>query len=127
MQVATEERDGSIVVTLQAPRLDHAISTEFRETVLQIQDKDKHLVIDLGHVEFMDSSGLGALVGIRKRLGWSAKIVLANVRGPVYRVFTLAKMTSVFNFYTSVEAALSRTAGEQEAWDRRSPPNAIAS
>ncbi|MEL6765751.1 MAG: STAS domain-containing protein [Pseudomonadota bacterium] len=126
MHVATEEKNGSIVVTLKAPRLDHAVSSAFKDYVLNLEAKGKALVLDLSHVEFMDSSGLGALVGVRKRLGWSAKIVLAGVRSPVYRVFELAKMTGVFTFYTSVGAALSRTAGEHRAWDRRPAQRAMA-
>ncbi|MEL6481911.1 MAG: STAS domain-containing protein [Pseudomonadota bacterium] len=124
MQLETEERNGSVIVTLKAPRLDHDISADFKNYVLGLDTKGRALVMDLSQVEFMDSSGLGALVGIRKRLGWSAKIVLASVRSPVFRVFELAKMTSVFTFYTSVEAALGRTAGEGDAWEGRTAQRA---
>ncbi|MEM7496747.1 MAG: STAS domain-containing protein [Pseudomonadota bacterium] len=118
MHVATEEKSGNLVVTLKDPRLDHAVSSAFRDYLLGLETEGRPLVLDLCHVEFMDSSGLGALVGVRKRLGWSAKIVLASVRSPVYRVFELAKMTGVFTFYTSVDAAISRTSGEDDAWGK---------
>ncbi|MDT8345181.1 MAG: STAS domain-containing protein [Thermohalobaculum sp.] len=107
MEIREERRGTSLVMTLAETRLDHVIATDFREHVLRraAAEGAVEVVIDLATVQFMDSSGLGALVGIRKRLGWGTRIVLAGLRSPVHRVFQLARMTEVFTFHTSAEAA----------------------
>ncbi|MEM6488775.1 MAG: STAS domain-containing protein [Pseudomonadota bacterium] len=107
MKIDVSETGGCVIVRLGERRLDHEISAKFRDTVLERARSLQHvLVLDLSAVEFIDSSGLGAIIGLRKRLGWSIRIVLAGLRSPVYRVFELATVTSIFTFYTSVEAAL---------------------
>jgi anti-sigma B factor antagonist len=114
MQIESSERGGCLVVSLREPRFDHLIATAFRDEVLRLAGTGgRPVVLDLAEVQFMDSSGLGALVGLRKRLGWGVRIVLAGLRSPVYRVFEIARMTEVFTFYTSAEAAtaMGGTAG----------------
>lgn len=106
MQISERRLGETLVIRLEEARLDHLIAVDFREEVLaRAGAATGEIVLDLGAVQFMDSSGLGAVVGIRKRLGWSMRIVLAGVRSPVYRVFALARMTEVFTFHTSAEAA----------------------
>jgi anti-sigma B factor antagonist len=105
----SERRAGdALVITLNEARLDHLIAADFRSEVLaRCAGGAGSLVLDLSPVQFMDSSGLGAIVGIRKQLGWGVRIVLAGLRSPVFRVFELARMTEVFTFYTSAEAAIA--------------------
>lgn len=106
MEISERRQGDSLVITLAETRLDHMIAAEFRDHVLRrAAGGAEQLVLDLSAVQFMDSSGLGAIVGIRKRLGWGVRIVLAGLRSPVYRVFQLARMTEVFTFYTSADAA----------------------
>ena len=61
-----------------------------------------HLVVDLRGVGFLDSTGLGVLVGALKRLhkrGGSLKIV--TDRGRVRRLFEITKLTTAFKPYSS--------------------------
>ncbi|MEM8598130.1 MAG: STAS domain-containing protein [Pseudomonadota bacterium] len=126
MNLEVIEREGGVIVKLHDQRLDHRIATKFRDRVIAAALPNRPMVLDLELVEFMDSSGLGAVVGIRKRLGWSVRIVLAGVRSPVFRVFELAKMTGVFTFYTSVASALSHNGNDLDDWDDPSKGKATA-
>lgn len=68
-----------------------------------------HLVIDLRSVSFLDSSGLGVLVGALKRLrrcGGSLTIVTDRF-GPVWRLFELTNLTRAFDLHTSVLDAVA--------------------
>ena len=50
------------------------------------------LVLDLSGVDFVDSSGLGAIVACLKRLGPRGDLAIAGARGAVSRLFTLTRM-----------------------------------
>ncbi|MEO0750522.1 MAG: STAS domain-containing protein, partial [Pseudomonadota bacterium] len=63
------------------------------------------VVLDLGHVRFVDSSGLGAIVSSMKHLGQGRKMDLAALNPDVDKVFRLTRMDTVFDIYTNLEAA----------------------
>jgi anti-sigma B factor antagonist len=62
--VATRPVPGCTVVEMRG-ELDMATSAQLLESLQRLVDAgDRHLVVDLAEVSFMDSSGLGALVTI---------------------------------------------------------------
>lgn len=67
-----------------------------------------HLIADLGQVDFLDSTGLGALVGGLKRLreaGGSLALVISAPR--ILRIFQITGLTKVLAAQRSVEEAIS--------------------
>lgn len=65
-------------------------------------------VIDLAQVDFMDSSGLVALVTVFSCARKSAcRLVLCNVQAPVRLVLELTQLDSVFEIFESYEAVLT--------------------
>jgi anti-sigma B factor antagonist len=70
------------------------------------------LIVDLTHVEFLDSTGLGVLVGALRRLrgvGGTFSIVCDQER--LLKIFRITALDSVLTIYDSVEAA-SAAAGQ---------------
>ncbi len=64
------------------------------------------IVVDLENVEFLDSSGLGALVGIARRKKTSnAVIKLARMNERVKKVFEITQAYTLFDIYDDVSAA----------------------
>lgn len=108
MQFTTEHRHGYTVVGLTG-RLDLAEAPEVRETVAEvIAGGARRVVLDLGGVRFMDSSGLGALIGCLKfarRAGGDLRI--ARVAPRVQLVLELTSMHRVLPLYESPEEAFS--------------------
>lgn len=102
-------------VTLIAPtarRLDATVAPAFRQEVVQLVEAgDTRLVLDLGGVEFLDSSGLGAMVSILKALGQRGTVLVCNVKGSVQALFQLTRMDKVFTILPSRAEALARLAG----------------
>ncbi|RJE78720.1 STAS domain-containing protein [Paracoccus sp. JM45] len=88
-------------------RLTAANATSFKDEVWQLIDKGEYrLVIDLTGVAFVDSSAIGALVGILKRLGNRGEIVVCGLSGSVDKMFRITRMDRVFPTYpNSAEAA----------------------
>ena len=65
-------------------------------------------VIDLAQVDFMDSSGLVALVtGIKAARQSGCRLVLCNVQAPVRLVFELTQLDSVFEIFENYDAVLT--------------------
>ena len=109
----TEEAQGDILILrVGEPRLDAARAPAFREELLrQIDAGHSRIVLDLTATEFMDSSGLGALVSAVKRLGSRGTLAIAGSQGAVTRLFTLTRMDRVFALHPSVDAAIQKMAG----------------
>ena len=65
-----------------------------------------HLVVDLTSVEFMDSTGLGVLIGALKRCKESGgSLALVAPREPVMKVLAITGLDKVFPVHDSVEDA----------------------
>jgi anti-sigma B factor antagonist len=71
-------------------------------------EKPAVLLVDMAHVEFMDSSGLAALVGALKwcRLNGS-ELRLAGLTQRVRSIFEICRLDSAFQIYNSEAEALS--------------------
>jgi anti-sigma B factor antagonist len=68
----------------------------------------KDIVVNLGLVEFLDSSGLGVLIGALKRCKEAGgTLALAAPRRPVQKVLTITGLDKVFPIHDSVEEATS--------------------
>jgi anti-sigma B factor antagonist len=102
--VISEERPApEVAVIAIAGQVDLYSAPELKRAVTRaIEDGAKQLVIDLTQTGFMDSSGLGVLVGAMKRLrqGGGSVDVVAPDDG-IKRLFDLAGLTSVFPIYDS--------------------------
>lgn len=90
---------GGEVDVYTAPRL--------RERLVEMIDGGaRDVVVDLGRVEFLDSTGLGVLVGALKRLraaGGTFSLVCA--KEPLLKVFRITALDQVFPLHDTVEAA----------------------
>ncbi|MEM1298032.1 MAG: STAS domain-containing protein [Pseudomonadota bacterium] len=61
-----------------------------------IESGATELLVDVSEVTFVDSSGIGALVGLRKKVGEHGSVVLLNPQPFVRKVLSLTKMTHLF-------------------------------
>lgn len=108
MQLEHHSVDDLVVVTLQESRLDAAVADQFKTTMLAfVEAGQNRLVLDLSHVDFIDSSGLGAVVSILKSVGGRGTLRLCGLRDSVYSIFKLTRMTQVFSIHPSAEEAIA--------------------
>jgi anti-sigma B factor antagonist len=84
-----------------APRL--------REKLVELVSQGKHqIIIDLEGVDFLDSTGLGVLVGGLKRLrSHDGDLGLVCTQHRILKVFEITGLTKVFAIRDSVEAAVA--------------------
>ena len=88
--------------------LDLATAAQFRTTVGALLGTGcRHLVVDLADTTFVDSSGLGALVGAARRADPGTCVVAACANPRVVRVFRTTGTDRIVPVYPTVEAALA--------------------
>lgn len=98
MQVTTTVTEGIATLGLQG-RFDFNSHRDFREaTERLLQDhKVTSLNVDLGQVEYLDSSALGMLLMLRDKIKVSNRqVALVNCRGPVKQVLEIANFSKLF-------------------------------
>lgn len=97
------------LVEVEEPRLDAAIATAFKDRMREITPQARGLVVlDLRNVNFMDSSGLGAVIAVLKSMPQGRKLELTGLTPNVERVFKLTRMDLVFNIRPNANDAAPR-------------------
>ena len=109
MELKVENRAGEIAVVRLAGRLDLLSAADVKQGLSKaVSDGRRRLVVDLAEVGFIDSSGLGALIGGLKaaRLaGGDLRIAGAGDQARV--ILELTTLDRVLRPYSTVEEALS--------------------
>ena len=108
LSVTTSRQDDVSVVTV-AGEVDVYTAAQLRAVLdEEIGAGNARLVVDLDEVSFLDSTGLGVLVGrlklVRNNSGW-LRIVCSNDR--ILRVFRITGLDKVFGIHDSLEDALA--------------------
>jgi anti-sigma B factor antagonist len=99
LAVDVERRDGTTLVLLRGD-LDLATAPDLRETLIEVIDEGARIVIDMVAVEFLDSAGLGILVGGLKRArsrGGDLELVCSN--SEVLKPLELTGLDRVFTIH----------------------------
>ncbi|MDA9207302.1 STAS domain-containing protein [Octadecabacter sp.] len=78
-----------------------------------INEGSSQLIVDFQDVTFLDSSGLGALVGVLKKIGHRGDLAVSGLNADVSQMFKICRMDRVFSTYASVDAALKKMAENQ--------------
>lgn len=106
--IDVEHREGVTILTPAMPRLDAAVAPAFRQAVVdRVEQGERRLVLDLERVEFMDSSGLGALVSILKAAGAQGAVALCQAGGAVQGLLALTRMDRVFRIVPTRDEAVA--------------------
>jgi len=89
--------------------IDVYTAPRLRETLISLVDAGNyHLIVDMEGVEFLDSTGLGVLVGGLKRVrAHDGVIDLVCTQGRILRIFRITGLSKVFSIYDSVDDALA--------------------
>src|SRR5450756_3112057 len=105
---------GSTVVAVGG-EIDVYSAPKLRERLIALVDSGSyHLIVDMEAVEFLDSTGLGVLVGGLKRVrahdGW---IDLVCTQERILKIFRITGLTKVFGIHESVDQAIAARKAEK--------------
>ncbi len=111
MQLNLEWSGAMLVITVTDPRIDAASAVDFKDGLRKaVPPEAQRVLLDLNQVDFIDSSGLGAIVAAAKALGPDRMLELAGLTPKVRSVFELTRMNTFFTIHDSRSAALAMTA-----------------
>ncbi len=101
------ERDGFAVLSVRG-EIDVYTAPRFRERLVELVNDGRHqVVVDLEAVDFLDSTGLGVLVGGLKRLRThDGDLLLVCTQARILKVFEITGLNQVFAIHESVDAAI---------------------
>jgi anti-sigma B factor antagonist len=106
IDLKTEDGGGTLIFKLRGS-LDLATSPTVRAALTEATNKgSNHLIVDLTQLEFLDSTGLGVLIGAHRRAaehGGSFRLVISD--GPIARLLNITGLIAVFAVYNSLEDA----------------------
>ena len=101
-------RDGIEVIDV-AGEIDIYTAPRLRELLIGLVSRGSyHLVVNMQKVEFVDSTGLGVLVGgLRRVRARDGSLDLACTRQPSLKIFKITGLTEVFGIYDTVDQAIA--------------------
>jgi anti-sigma B factor antagonist len=104
-----ENKVGSILVTrVLDQRIAADVAPQLKAHLAEYFRSGEHtVVLDLGAVSFIDSSGLGALISSLKALGSEGQLVISGACGTVATMFKLTRMDKVLRLFGSTEEAVT--------------------
>jgi anti-sigma B factor antagonist len=106
IDLKTEDGGGTLVFKLRGS-LDLATAPTVRAALGEATEKgSQHLIVDLTQLEFLDSTGLGVLIGAHRRAverGESFRLVVGE--GAIARLLNITGLIAVFAVYQSLENA----------------------
>jgi len=111
MKMSFETRGPVGLLRVEESRIDASVAIQFKDQFRDLTTGvEGDVILDLSTVDFLDSSGLGAVVAARKLLGAGRVLELSGLTPAVDRVMTLTRMHTVFPIHADLDAALANRA-----------------
>lgn len=108
MGAIMELRGRSLLIQI-SKELDHHNAVTIREKADQLIDKNSvnQIIFDFSNSEFMDSSGIGVIMGRYKKIIFTGgKVAVTNVNSSIDRIFKLSGLYKIIVKYATIEEAL---------------------
>lgn len=107
MNLSVDWRGASLIARVNESRIDAAVAIQFKDAMRDVvaMPSDR-VILDLSQVQFLDSSGLGAVVAVMKLLESGRPLQIAGLTPTVEKVFRLTRMDRVFTIHARAEDAV---------------------
>lgn len=114
--IAQRELDARTSVVSLEGELDLATAPRLKWMLVDSLERGStRLVVDLSLVTFMDSTTVGVLVGIARRLDPEDRLAIVCVRPNVLKIFEFAGLDGAFAIFPTLDEALTYAQGS-DAW-----------
>lgn len=108
LRLDVSDRDGWSVLEVGG-EVDMATAPRLREQLIKLVNAERYrIVVDLQGVDFIDSTGLGVLIGALKRVrSHDGDLALVCTEPRIVKVFEITGLNQVFRLMASVDAAVA--------------------
>ncbi|MFH1700024.1 MAG: STAS domain-containing protein [Candidatus Zixiibacteriota bacterium] len=108
MEIIIKAKDHVHVLSM-CGKLDLANSAKLKESVKSLLDKEHNLIhLDMKEVDFINSSGLGVMVSIMKKIRvQKGRMTLSNLAPYVNEIFEITQLSHVFEIFPTAEEAIT--------------------
>ena len=104
--IEAETRSNCTVLRINEKRLDAQRAPGFKAAAEPLLDgAHNRVVIDAAQIEFVDSTGLGAIVSLLKQMGPAGELAVAAPSPAVRKLFTITRLDRVIKLYDSLDDA----------------------
>lgn len=108
MRFEEQQQLGVLIIRPLEARLDAAVVPEFKQHLAtRIQEGHFLIAIDLGGVDFVDSSGLGGILSVLKSVGEGGNVAVFGANPQVATLFRLTRMDRIFPTLRSADDAVT--------------------
>lgn len=108
MKIVEQKIGDNLVLEIMEPRLVADQAVPFKEEIGRyFSNGPTSIVLDLGKVEFIDSTGLGALLSLLKRMPKGSELLVCSLNESVSNMFMLTRMDRVFTICKTANDAVN--------------------
>jgi stage II sporulation protein AA (anti-sigma F factor antagonist) len=100
----------NLLIEFMSTELDHHITNEVRDEIdnILISKSVRNIIFDFKNINFMDSSGIGVIIGRYKKISNDGgKVSVVNVNARVKKIFDLSGMNKIIGIYDTYEEVVS--------------------
>jgi len=110
MKLSKQTINDVLVIVIENKEANLSKSEQFKEMMFKdIEDGSHNLVISFENVEYLDSSFLGALVAVLKKLlPLKGKLVLTHLNEDIRNLFELTRLDKIFSIESNIEISLQQ-------------------
>jgi len=108
LDVETSNRDGASVLTLRG-EIDVYTAPRLRQAIIDLVDGGAtRVVVDMEKVDFLDSTGLGVLVGGLKRVKLKeGSLSIVATQDKILKIFDITGLNKIFDIHATVDDAVA--------------------
>lgn len=111
MTSCIEQTSGAAIVAIPYEHLDAGNVAAFKRQIAETLEDRRRVIFDFSLVEFIDSSGLGAIVSALRQINsMGGEMTVCSLQKPVRALFELTRMHRILDIYNSRAEALSKVA-----------------
>lgn len=115
LQCRREDRDGAVCLILSG-ELDLASIATLQAQFTAIAQRDDDVVVDMGGLGYIDSSGAKALLDAQRLLARNRRrLVMANVQPMARRIIDVMGLEKAISIFPTVDAALEHLRDTKES------------
>ncbi|MBO3445798.1 MULTISPECIES: anti-sigma F factor antagonist [Clostridia] len=100
----------NLIIEFMATELDHHIANEVRDEIddILISKSIKNIIFNFKNINFMDSSGIGVIIGRYKKISSEGgRVTVVNANDRIKKIFNLSGMNKIIGVYDTYEEVVS--------------------